>query len=257
MIDHSNRTDECPIRKAILRAGHLILYCAAAFGQSGAQPAFEVASIKPTPRERQYRLRTDYCHDGGRFSVGGTPVLWSLEYAFHLRDYQISGIPDWLNSFDSAYDMEGIPASPVGHEECRLMVQSLFLERFKLAVHRERKESPVYFLIAVKKGTKLREGGGVKLNGAVQFVSGRPQWPDGWTTPELANYLSEFAGRPVVDQTGLAGSYGIALDFSRADGDGRPSIFTAVQEQLGVKLEPGKAPVEKVVIDHIEKPSAN
>ena len=247
------------MRKTILHAGILICCCAAAFGQpSMGRPAFEVASVKPTPPDRQNQLRTDHCQVGGRFTAGGTPVLWSLKYAFQLKDYQISGAPDWLNAFDSAYDIEGKPASPVSNEQCRLMLQSLFVDRFKLAVHRELKESSVYLLAIAKKGTKLREGGGVKLNGSVQIgASGKAQWAEGWTMPELAVYLSDVVGRPVIDRTGLAGTYGIALSFSRRDGDDSPSIFTAVQEQLGLKLEPGRAPIEMLVIDHIEKPTAN
>jgi uncharacterized protein (TIGR03435 family) len=73
----------------------------------------------------------------------------------------------------------------------------------------------------------------------------------------LADYLSNFAGRPVVDTTGLTAKYGVELEFSRREGDDQPNIFTAVQDQLGLKMQPGKAPVEMLVIDHIEKPGAN
>ena len=241
--------------KAILITGAVIIGCATAFGQSKA--AFEVTSVKPTTTERQNRLRPD-CTERGRFSVAGTPVIWSLEYAYRLKDYQISGAPDWLNAFDSTYDIEGRPSSPVNEGQCRLMVQALFVDRFKLTAHMEMKESPVYLLTIGKKGTKLREGGGVKLNGSVQVgASGKPEWPDGWTMSVLAGYLSNFTGRPVVDRTGLAGTYGITLDFSRMDGDEGPSVFTAVQEQLGLKLDGGKAPIEVLVIDHIDKPTMN
>jgi uncharacterized protein (TIGR03435 family) len=102
-----------------MRRAILILACGAAFGQ---RPAFEVASVKPTPPERQNLLRIDYCRTGGTFAVGGTPVLWSLTYAYRLREYQISGAPAWLGEFDSAYDIEGKPAAPVSNEQCRLMV---------------------------------------------------------------------------------------------------------------------------------------
>jgi uncharacterized protein (TIGR03435 family) len=248
------------MRKAVLNAGTLILGCATAFGQSTvARPAFEVTSVKPTPPERLNHLRRDYCPGGGSFVVAGTPVMWSLEYAYRLKDYQVFGAPAWTNAFDSSYDIEGKPAGPVNDEQCRLMVQSLFADRFKLAVHKEMKESSVYLLTIGKSGTKLHEGGGVKLNGSVQVdgATGKPDWPDGWTMPTLAGYLANFAGRPVVDRTGLAGTYGVTLDFSRADGDDRPSMFTAVQEQLGLKLDAGRAPIEMLVIDRIQKPSDN
>jgi uncharacterized protein (TIGR03435 family) len=237
----------------------VVILSSGLLGQStAAPPAFEVVSVKPTPPERLNHLRSDYCPGGGRFSVAGTPVMWSLGYAYHLRDFQISGAPAWLNAFDSAYDIEGKPAGPVTDEQCRLMVQSLFADRFKLVAHLEMKESSVYLLTIGKNGPKLREGGGVKLNGSIQAgASGKPDWADGWTASELAAHLADFAGRPVVDRTGLAGRYGVTLDFSRADGDDRPNIFTAVQEQLGLKLDAGKAPIEMLVIDHIEKPGEN
>jgi uncharacterized protein (TIGR03435 family) len=69
--------------------------------------------------------------------VGGTPVLWSLTYAYRIKEYQVSGAPDWLSRFDSAYDIQGKPQAQVNDEQCRLMVQSLFADRFKLAAHRE------------------------------------------------------------------------------------------------------------------------
>ena len=190
--------------------------------------------------------------------MAGTPVMWSLGYAYHLKDFQISGAPAWLSAFDSAYDIEGKPNGPVTDEQCRLMVQSLFADRFKLVAHRQTKDSSVYLLTIAKNGPKVHPGGGVRLNGGVQIgASGKPDWPDGWTMDRLAVYLSDLTERVVVNRTGLAGNYGITLDFSRADGDDRPSIFTAVQEQLGLKLETGKAPVEVLVIDHIEKPGEN
>jgi uncharacterized protein (TIGR03435 family) len=219
---------------------------------------FEVTSVKPTPPERQNLLRTDYCTSGGRFAVAGTPVMWSLTNAYGLKDYQITGAPAWLNDFSSAYDIEGKPPVPVNNEQCRVMVQSLFADRFKLVTHWEMRESAVYLLSIGKNGTKLREGGGVKLNGSVQIgASGKLDWPNGLPMPILARILSGYTDRPVVDRTNLPGTYGITLDFSLSDGDDRPSIFTAVQEQLGLKLEAGKAPIDMLVIDHIEKPSPN
>jgi uncharacterized protein (TIGR03435 family) len=220
---------------------------------------FEVASVKPTPPDRQNQLHTEHCQNGGRFAVAGTPVMWSLSYAFGLKDFLIVGAPEWLSAFESAYDMEGKPPRPVNDQECREMVRSLFIDRFKLVAHREMRESSVYLLTVGRGGAKLREGGGVRLNGGVQIGAlGTPEWPDGWTMSALADYLSYFAGRPVVDRTGLSGTYGITLDFSREDADhDRPSIFTAVQEQLGLKLDSGNAPVEVLVIDSVQKPSAN
>jgi len=228
------------------------------FQRTEAPPSFEVISIKPTPVEQQNSLILDYCQSSGRFVVAGTPVLWSISYAYRLKDFQISGAPAWLSQFDSAYDIEAKPSQSVNNEQCRLMVQSLFKERFKLRVHREAKESSVYILSVAKNGTKFRVGGPVKLNGGVQVdPSGKPDWPDGLTMGALATILSNYTDRPVVDRTGLSEKYGITLDFSLRDGDERPSIFTAVQEQLGLKLEAGRSPIEMLIIDHIEKPEEN
>src|SRR5262245_6885246 len=107
---------------------------------------FEVVSVKPTPAARKNQLRTDRCTHGGGFGVAGTPVMWSLAYAYNMKEYQISGAPAWLNEFDSAFDIEGKPPGRVSDDQCRRMVQSLFVDRFKLVVHREMKESAVYLL---------------------------------------------------------------------------------------------------------------
>ncbi len=197
-------------------ASQFILACVTAIGQSEMRrPAFEVASVKPTPPERQNQLRMDYCGAGGRFVVGGTPVFWSLKYAFGLKDYQIVGAPGWITAFDSAYDIEGKPSRPVDNAVCRLMLQSLFADRFNLVAHHEMKETTVYLLKIGKSGPKVPQGGGVKLNGSVQEEApGRPEWPNGWTMPRLAAYLSDVTGRPVVDRTALDGTYGITLKFS-------------------------------------------
>ena len=137
------------------------------------------------------------------------------------------------------------------------MVQSLLAERFKLKTHREQRESNVYYLTIGKNGSKLREGGEVRINGLQIDAAGKPTWPDGITTSQLASILSNRTERPVVDRTGLQVKYGMTLDYSIADGDDRPSLFTAVQEQLGLKLDAGRASIEMLIIDQIEKPSAN
>ncbi|MEO5925889.1 MAG: TIGR03435 family protein [Bryobacteraceae bacterium] len=223
-----------------------------------AQPAFEVASIKPTPPERRNQLRLDDCLSDGSYSVAGIPVFWSLKYAFGLRDYQILGAPRWATEFDSAYDIEARPSAPVSsNNQCREMLQALFAERFGLIVHRETKEQPVLLLTQDPRGRKVSVGGGVRLNGSIQTRDGVPEYPDGWTMSQLAAYLSEIIERPVLDRTELPGRFAITLDFSRIDGADKPTIFTAVREQLGLNLESAKAPVETLIIDNIQRPSGN
>src|SRR6266699_537649 len=85
-----------------------------ALGQSSASLRFEVTSVKPTPEDRQNLLRPDFCMIAGRFSVAGTPVMWSLTYAYQLKDFQVVGAPDWLNDFSSAYDIDARPSEARG-----------------------------------------------------------------------------------------------------------------------------------------------
>jgi len=121
--------------------------------------------------------------------------MWSATYAFGVKDYQVAGAPAWLNAFDSAYDIEAKPAGPVDNAQCRLMVQSLLRDRFRLAQHRDTREASVYLLTVGKNGLKMHEGGQVRLNRAVRVdASGKPDWPDGWTMPPLAGRLSDSVG---------------------------------------------------------------
>jgi uncharacterized protein (TIGR03435 family) len=155
------------------------------------------------------------------------------------------------------------------------MVRALLEDRFQLKVHRETKEMPVYALVAAKDGPKLSVAADTSVHG------GRTP-PGAWNlknvgTADLVKYLSQQLSRTVIDETGLSGHYDVKLEWKPERGEGGPealglppafdtasppastgrSIFTAIQEQLGLKLESTKGPVEMVVIDHAEKPSAN
>lgn len=177
-----------------------LAFAVVVFGQPAAPlPAFDAASVKPTPPEQQGRLTLDYCTTSGRFRVAGTPVLWSLTYAFRIKEYQVFGAPAWIDGFDSTYDIDARPAAPAGNAQCRLMLQSLFADRFQLVTHREMKETSVYFLTVAKGGSKLHEGGGVRLNGSVEVgAGGNPVYPDGMTMNSLATRLSDVVEKPVL-----------------------------------------------------------
>ena len=127
-----------------------------------------------------------------------------------------------------------------------------------LRAHPAAKETAVYELI-VAKPCRLKAGGCVWINGSRQQALTEPAAPVGWSMARLAAYLADISetGRPVVDKTALNGAYGFTLEFSLTEGDGRPSVFSALEDQLGLKLKPAKDPVEFLVIDHIERPSAN
>jgi bla regulator protein blaR1 len=154
------------------------------------------------------------------------------------------------------------------------VLQSLLADRFQLRQHAEMKQLPVYLLEVAKGGPKL------KVSANSSDVSGGPKLGTGFLAgnqtdvPFLAQTLSQMVGRPILDRTGLSGKYdfeltwtpdqssatnavgGVAPPLAVADSD-RPNIFTALQEQLGLKLDPSRAPVTVIVVDHIETPSAN
>ena len=254
------------VRKAILTFAIAL----PALAQPAASPAFEVVSVRPTPPEAMNRLRQDFCTKGiAHFTAGAVPINWVFGYAYRLKGYQIIDAPAWMDDFNT-YDIKGKGSDIVTDAQCRLMVQSILVDRFKLVSHTEMRDMPVYLLTIAKNGPKLRavrteeaQTGPIKLNGSVQFsAAGLPTWKDGWDMPALAAYLTDFAGRPVVDHTGIKGMWAITLNYSmpgapHREGDDFPDLFTAVQGQLGLKLEPGKAPVEVRIIDQVEKPAAN
>jgi uncharacterized protein (TIGR03435 family) len=188
--------------------------------------------------------------------------------AYHLNaSYQISAGPSWMDSDSDRFDIvANAPgeSAPTG-DDVRRMLQSLLADRFQLKLHRETQERPVYALVVAKNGPKLKESGPDKEFSTTVRGSQTAQLTMTKATMEqLAIQLSGSGlDRPVLDKTGLAGHYDIALNWipeyagPPASDSNSVNVFTAVQEQLGLRLEPQKAPVEILVIDHAEKPSEN
>nr|HEV7954993.1 TIGR03435 family protein [Candidatus Acidoferrales bacterium] len=215
--------------------------------------------------------------------------------AYGVDAYQISGGPDWLSSerydidakFDGATADELQKISPNDRVLARQrMLQTILAERFNLTIHRENKELQTYSLVVAKSGPKLKE---VKLEdadpskpkagpapGSAQMTAGASGGQiRGFASPlaSLTGMLTNYLHRPVIDRTGLTERYDFTLRWTPddnqaqvsasasglppADPTGSPSIFTAIQEQLGLKLESAKVPVEIIVIDKIERPSGN
>jgi len=268
--------------RVIRYASLAVLLSSPIFAQSDV-PSLEVASV---------RKHVSTSAQGGGVTVSGSRVtvvdymLSSLILeAYKVKLYQIAGAPDWMgggssfsdivarsrsaDSYDISAKAEGDAA--LTRDQARLILQAVLADRFQLKVHRETKDLPVYALVLGKNGPKLKESAPDAKPGA-----GYNSGPGGvrmtnWktTTTQFAAGLSLQADRPVVDKTGLTGFYDIALEWSRDDGqhsalgvpretdDAGPSLFTAVQEQLGLKLETARAPIEVLVIDHAEKPSEN
>lgn len=230
---------------------------------------FAVASVKVTDDRR---ATFDTPLNGNRFTAAGVTLKMLISYAWDKQISQISGGPDWLDS--ERYDIDARPESAVTGEQVlqsiRSMLQSLLADRFKLAVHTESRQAPVYQLVLAKNGPRLKETSAGARVPNQQMARGQIIAS---ATPlsQLLPLLSVLVQRQVVDKTGLIGKYDFTLTYTlEASRDGAigpnvpapvdpnaPSVFTALQEQLGLKLESGRDAVEVLAIDHAEKPDPN
>jgi len=234
-------------------------------------PAFEVASIKPAapnqPGMGMQRL------PGGRINMKNVTLRVLISLAWDIRDFQITGGPAWIDSdrFDILAKPETeIPDNPEGRVRLLQMIRTLAADRFGLVCHRETKETNVYALVVAKNGLKLAAP---TPQGHASMMGGRGKLEGKDAKPaDLARLLSTILGRTVLDKTELSGEYDFNLQWTPDIGDGLafkgappespraadgPSIFTAIQEQLGLKLESQKGPVEMLVVDRAEKPAEN
>ena len=239
-------------------------------------PAFEVVSIKPNQASDD-RMMFMMTPDG--LSATGTPMGMILRQAFGLEDDWIFGKPGWVqqNKFDLQAKVEASDAPTLKKltpDQRFSMLLPILEERLNLKYHHETREMPVYILVTARGGTKLKPAAPEVPNAAV--APGENKGPmrrsmlldgpghlesQGTNLGLLVHELSQTLGRTVVDKTGLTGNYDYTLSWTPENGPPTdttgPSLFTAVQEQLGLKLETEKEPVEVVVIDHIDRPSAN
>jgi uncharacterized protein (TIGR03435 family) len=232
------------------------------------RPSFEVASIKVN--NSGARNSGTSTRDGGLFIGTNVSVKQLIMQAYRLQDFQVIGGPDWINT--AAFDIqaraaEGAVPKPTGPRDYNkpdtlsLMVQSLLDERFQLKVRHETREMPVYILSVGKDGSKLRspagETGSMRTNGS----NGKTNVvATGAPVAALAQMLGQQLRRPVIDKTNLTGLFDFELNWFNANAptdEVGPSVFTALQEQVGLKLESAKAPVEVLVIESVQKPSEN
>ncbi|QEE26561.1 TIGR03435 family protein [Terriglobus albidus] len=228
-----------------------------------ADPSFEVATIKPSSPDEQ---GTRVIIHGRQFSTVRTTLNELVFFAYGLHKGQILGAPDWFSSerFDisAVPDVQGEP-SP---KQWQSMVKKLMADRFQVKLHYEKREFSVYALTIAKSGPKLTMSQG-DPNGSAGLGFGPPGnfGAINAKMSDVANAMAyDMVDRPVVDQTGLQGRFDLRLTWKPDDmhsaterTDTSPDIFTAVEEQWGVKLVSTKAPVDVLVIDHVEKPSAN
>lgn len=235
----------------------------ATLSQSHAQDQvkFEVASIKANASGSQTEFSFDITPEGG-FRARNFTVWNLIREAYGLRDLQISGGPGWIK--DKGFDVEARPAFSVSRDKMDEMLRMLLAERFQLKVRTESRSLPAFALVVSNSGSKLQPATGA--GGPGKMMLGQLVVPKMGIT-QLAQILEFDLDRPVVDRTGLTGDFAIQLEWTReqdrtAAGDvpvdqSRPSIFAALQEQLGLKLESVKAPVDVLAIDRVELPSAN
>jgi uncharacterized protein (TIGR03435 family) len=246
---------------AMVAVGLLIASAAWAQSQSGApsQPSFEAATIKPTPNPDPGQGY--WSPPGiGRFFAHGVSAQFLIQMAYGVESDQISGKPSWLDS--DFYDVEAKPEEGIklSRDELEPRLQNLLAERFHLAAHFETRMVRGYALVAAKGGPKLQPTKGDHFPGfRINTRAGHLEGLN-WSMPFLASMLQRMTSLPVVDRTGITGSYDIKLEFAPdVDQDSTlPSVFTALRETLGLELKAQQIPHQVLVIDHIDRvPAAN
>ncbi len=233
-----------------------------------AQPAFEAASIKPAVRE-------DYGKEGqksvvfspARVTMRGVTLNTAIIVAYGVKDFQVPG-PALLNS--ARFDIVATANGAASDEQLKLMLRALLADRFQLILHREMKETPVYALTLAKKGSKLQPAKGDGESG-MRLEGGRMTFKS-YSMAQLADFFSKLrtVDRPVLDSTGLPGSFDFAVQFADVLPGGMveakqaaeqafldPALAATMAEQLGLRLESRKAPVEILVIDRASPPTQN
>ena len=250
-----------------------VLMAAAAFAQAPeSRPAFEVASVKASDsaagRGGAGHMGFGMAGAGGNIQVAAASLTMrnvtlknAIRWAYHITEYQVSG-PEWLDS--ARFNINAKSGGAATEEQLQLMLQTLLADRFKLAVHQQTKEFQVFVLAPGKNGAKLQES---KSEGESEIV---PQ-PNSMTVTiqragvsQMIEMMTPLLGAPVIDETGLKGRYDITANLAKYAGEMQPGaggappdplslISSALEGELGLKLERRKMPLEQLVVDHIEK----
>jgi uncharacterized protein (TIGR03435 family) len=259
----------------MLRCLVMSLLAVSAFGQIPASgsadgskpiPRFQVATIKPSRSNESRTMQVQ----GNRFATTGTSLIDLLKYAYALQEQEIVGGPKWLKT--QKFNLVGDPETQTrpSSDEFKKMVQNLLADRFHLTAHRETRDLSVFEIVPAKGGPKLsrstRPPDGIP---AVGYAPGQLSAANA-TMADFATFLQRFVtDRPVIDGTGITGKYDLTLRWtpddaqtegSRQGGDTNnsyPGLFTAIQEQLGLKLQEEKRPAQVFVIDRVDMPSEN
>jgi uncharacterized protein (TIGR03435 family) len=237
----------------------LVTGCAAVCGVTSLyaqSPAFEVAAIRLS-NDPPFMVLGPGLRNGHLTASKVTPRRM-LAVAFGMTEPRIIG-PDWLDK--NRFDIAGKSPEGTSDSDLQPMLQQLLKDRFKLEVHREAREMPVYDLEVAKGGVKMAVYPAVERPIEDPVGHGFPMSRGTSTTSQLADMMTFFVNRPVIDKTGLTERYNYVLSFSPMtpqSGDNvaefaPPDFFTAVQKQLGLKLEPAKDIMDVVVVDHMEQ----
>lgn len=242
-------------------------------------PDFDVASVKQNKSDSN-NMSWGYTSDG--ISIMNLSLANVIASAYGIQPYLISGGPSWINS--TGFDLDAKVAAPdvetfkkLSPAQHRLMLQKLLADRFHLAVHNETKTLPVYDLVVASEGPKFKAAAPdppppadadpsdpSKQRAMLSFGSGMLKLQD-MPFSSFVTQLSSAVNRTVIDKTSLTGKYDISLKWTpdnqppsdKSSDEQVPGLFTAVKEQLGLKLESAKGPVDTLVIDHVEMPTAN
>ena len=238
---------------------------------ANASPSFEVVTIKPAKPDDQ---RKAIIVDGRRLKIINQPLSQLISFAYGVQGKQVIGLPPWADSdkfdIDAEPDGEGMP----NDKQWKGMIQKMMAERFKLTFHRDKKELPVYVLSVAKNGPKLNKSDGDPNGLPGLFFRGRPGdlGVRNATMDDFTGLMqSVVLDRPVIDQTEIKGRWDFTLDWTPDESqfggaklpppadntNPPPNLYTAIQEQIGLKLDATKAPADVLIIDHVEKPSDN
>jgi uncharacterized protein (TIGR03435 family) len=228
-----------------------------------ADPDWEVVTVKPSdPNDTVSHININ----GRRVMVESEPVEAMLKFAYGVQHSQIVGAPERIRT--ERWDVSGVPdaAGKPNLPQFQSMMRKLLAERFGLTLHGEQREMSAYALTVTKGGPKLQRSagdpnGGPGSDGRVSNGIETHRYTNA-SMPDLGLMLMIYGDRPIVDQTGLQGRYDFQLRWTKDEApatatDAPPGLFTAMQEQLGLKLEPARVPADVLVLDAVERPSAN
>ncbi len=230
-------------------------------------PAFEAASVRLNRSGGMTQLRPE----PGRLTASNMTLRGLVRYAYDVRDVQIEGGPSWFDS--DHWDIAATAGRDVSDDERKKMLQTLLTERFQIGMRREMKDLPVYALRVAKNGPKMKanaDGSPMRVQMEVSGTGFSQLVGQNVPLARIVMILANPTGRIVIDHTGIEGNFDFKLEWvpdaahmplingAKPEGSMEgPSIFTAVQEQLGLKLEATKGPVEILVIDRAEKAAEN